>query len=218
MTWEIELSRGSAADFHRRELPEVPRPALWLFEVQRPAIVLGSGQPASDLDEAACTAAGVQIVRRRSGGGAVLLDPGDVVWADVILPTDHHLADPDVGRAAWWVGEMWAAALAELGVGALSVHRRAMVVTPWSRTVCFAGIGPGEVLVDGAKAVGISQRRTRRAVRFQCAALLAWRPERLIGLLARPAPRVEDLGALHPLGTTVADVTEVLVRTLNTFA
>ncbi len=218
MAWEIELSRGSAAEFHQRELPAIARPALWLFEVEHPAIVLGSAQPANDLDAAACAAAGVEIVRRRSGGGAVLLDPGEVVWADVILPTGHHLADPDVGRAAWWVGELWATVLRGLGLATASVHRRPMVVTPWSRTVCFAGIGPGEVLVEGAKAVGISQRRTRQGTRFQCAAALAWRPQRLVGLLAPPAPRAGELAAVHPVGTTVPIVTELLVRTLSTFA
>jgi lipoate-protein ligase A len=44
-----------------------------------------------------------------------------------------------------------------------------MVRTRWSPLVCFAGLGPGEVSAGGRKLVGISQRRTRAAARFQCA-------------------------------------------------
>jgi lipoate-protein ligase A len=41
-----------------------------------------------------------------------------------------------------------------------------------------------EVTVDGAKVVGISQRRTRAGALFQCAALLEWHPDRLLARLA----------------------------------
>ena len=56
--------------------------------------------------------------------------------------------------------------------------------TAWSDRVCFAGLGPGEVTVEGRKVVGLSQRRTREAVLFQCCAALRWEPERLLDLLA----------------------------------
>ena len=56
--------------------------------------------------------------------------------------------------------------------------------TPWSARVCFAGLGPGEVTVEGRKVVGLSQRRTREGVLFRCCAAIAWEPERLLDLLA----------------------------------
>src|SRR5690606_25915326 len=66
-----------------------------------------------------------------------------------------------------------------------TVHHGALQRRPWSDLVCFAGLGPGEVTVPGgAKVVGISQRRTRAAARFQCAALLDWDPGSLLDLLA----------------------------------
>ncbi len=67
---------------------------------------------------------------------------------------------------------------------------------PWSDRVCFAGVGPGEVLYDGTKLVGVSQRRTRSGARFQCVLLHRWRPERLIGLLAPPCPTALELAAV----------------------
>ena len=56
--------------------------------------------------------------------------------------------------------------------------------TPWSRKVCFGGLGPGEVTVDGHKLVGISQRRTRDGARFQCVVHRRWDPVPLLGVLA----------------------------------
>jgi len=163
-------------------------------EVTRPAVVLGSTQPD---DMVVPGASGLDVVRRRSGGGAVLVEPGRVVWADVVVPAGDPLWRADVGRAAWFVGEAWVAALADLGVGGGVVHRSGLVRSAWSSWVCFAGRGPGEVTVDGRKVVGISQRRTREGALFQCAVPLAWDPVPLLAALAMsPAERATAAGAL----------------------
>ncbi len=151
-----------------------------------PALVLGSTQPAGDVDAAAARAAGVDVVRRRSGGGAVLVGPGGVLWVDVLLPVGDPLWEDDVGRAAWWVGETWASALEAAGAGEATVWRDGARRTQWSAKVCFGGVGPGEVLVGGRKVVGVSQRRTRRGALFQTAVLLRWDPGEILGLLALP--------------------------------
>ena len=59
-----------------------------------------------------------------------------------------------------WLGEHVAAALADSGSPTSTSTAAAMACSAWCPLVCFAGIGPGEVLVDGRKLVGISQRRT----------------------------------------------------------
>ena len=90
------------------------------------------------------------------------------------------------------MGEAWGAALGELGVSA-AVHRGPLVRSTWSADVCFAGLGPGEVTVGGRKVVGISQRRTRAAARFQCAALGRWDPAAIVPLLGLPPAAGGDL-------------------------
>jgi lipoate-protein ligase A len=161
-------------------------PSVWVVEATRPAVVLGSTQPRSLV----APDAGVDVVRRRSGGGAVLVEPGGLVWVDVLVPAGDRLWEPDVGRAFAWLGRAWAGALADAGGPAAAVHEGPPVETPWSRRVCFAGLGPGEVTVGGAKVVGICQRRARAGALFQCAALLRWDPGRLLALL--------DLGGDNP--------------------
>ena len=64
------------------------------------------------------------------------------------------------------------------------MHEGTLRTTRWSRLVCFAGLGPGEVTVGGAKVVGIAQRRTRAGARFQCALLHRWDPVAVTALLA----------------------------------
>jgi lipoate-protein ligase A len=146
--------------------------------------VLGSSQPWSDVDAARAAGIGLDVARRRSGGGAVLVGPGQVLWVDLVIPAGDPRWDADVGRAAWWVGDQWAAALNAVGIGDASVWRGALQRGPWSDRVCFAGLGPGEVTVRGAKVVGLSQRRTRGGALFQGAALLRWDPAELVGVLA----------------------------------
>jgi lipoate-protein ligase A len=163
---------GPALASARTDWPEVRTLTWWAIE--RPALVLGSAQPSSIVDPDAATAAGVEVCRRASGGGAVLLAPDDVLWCDLVVPPGDPRWDDDVVRAAAWVGDACVEALASLGVGPLHRHVGGLVARPWSDLVCFAGVGPGEVLLGGGKVVGISQRRTRRGARFQIGILRRW--------------------------------------------
>jgi lipoate-protein ligase A len=207
VTYGLRTFAGSAADFHARTIGDDPVPQVWVFDVTAPALVLGSGQRGGGVaDDAACAAAGVDVVQRRSGGGVVLLVPGEVVGFDVVMPaTDLHAVGvrDDVGASMAWLGGHVAVALADLGVAA-DVHTGGMLAcSAWCPLVCFAGIGPGEVLVDGDKLVGISQRRTRAGARFQCAVHARWSPGALTPLLTAHPPAAE-LPPVATLGPTAA--------------
>lgn len=225
--WQVEWSAGPAAELHGRELPDPPVPVLWVHVATEPAIVLGSTQPEGDVDHAAAAALGIDVVRRRSGGGAVLLQPRGSLWIDVVVPATHPGWQADVGRAAGWMGEVWARALVRLGVTAPAVHHGPMVHGPLGRLVCFAGMGPGEVTVPcpvapggtsgragaRAKLVGISQRRTREAARFQGIVHRRWDPMLQaqllapgLGRVAGDRPGVSGAGVLGELHVGVLDV------------
>jgi len=185
--WELRRLTGRAADLHAEPLPEAPGRAVWVLDATAPALVLGSTQSEELVDGEAAAAAGIDVARRRSGGGAVLVLPGEMAWVDVILPAGDPLWDDDIARAAHWLGRAWQSALAELGVGSTEVHEGALACGPLGRLVCFAAVGAGEVTVAGGdgprKVVGVSQRRTRVAARFQCAAYRRWDPDPLARLL-----------------------------------
>jgi hypothetical protein len=127
-----------------------------------------------------------------------------VVWFDVVVPAGHlHAAGvgDDVVASMTWLGWHVASALADLGV-TTDVHRGPMSCSAWCPLVCFAGVGPGEVVTGDAKLVGISQRRSRAGARFQCAVHTAWSPEALVALLVADVPVSE----LPPVATLPADV------------
>ncbi|MGH9092114.1 MAG: lipoyl protein ligase domain-containing protein [Acidimicrobiales bacterium] len=180
------LTAASGAWFDVHALRGSPRTAA-VRRVTHPAVVLGSTQPATDVHAGRAAAGGVEVVRRRSGGGAVLVGPDDPVWVDVWLPRGDPLWSDDVVAAAGWVGEWWAGWLGGLGVRGLAVHRGASSGGPWARRICFAGVGPGEVTAAGRKVVGVAQWRCREGALFHTCAYRRWRPGPLADLLAVPA-------------------------------
>jgi len=175
----------------------------------RPALVLGSTQPAAVVDPLRAVRAGIDVLRRRSGGGAVLVRPGNPVWIDLWVPRGDPLWSDDVVRAAEWVGEWWAAGLEEAGASDVQVHSGGSVASPWSHLICFAGVGPGEVVVGGRKLVGISQWRSREGALFHTCAYRHWDPRPVVDLLdISDADRVTIAGEL----STFAAGFEAFVR------
>ena len=193
----IEHTVGATAEFHARDSFH-GRVALF-HAVDRPTLVLGSTQRPDRVDGAVAAALGIEVVGRRSGGGAVLVLPDEAVWLDLVIPAGDPLWSVDVAAAMLWVGEFWCAALRAVGVEA-TVHDGAMQAGDWGRDVCFASVGTGEVMQGAAKLVGISQRRTREWARFQTMCHLRWRPELVAALMAAPRPSAAELaGAAAPV-------------------
>jgi lipoate-protein ligase A len=204
VAWAVEHHRAPAAALHALGWPDPAARLVRQLEVTASALVLGSTQAMVVSDE-------LDVVRRRSGGGAVLVEPAAVAWVDVVVPRDDPLWSDDVGRAFWWLGDAWAAALARLDVAGAEVHRGPLVRTPLSDLVCFAGLGPGEVTVDGRKVVGMAQRRTRAGALFQCAVLLAWNGPLLARALGLDAVEL-DVTVLK--GRTSSEVADALMAQL----
>jgi lipoate-protein ligase A len=210
--WRVEHLAGDVSAFHARPLGS-DRSATF-FSALAPTLVLGSSQRTESVDSDAAMRLGVDVARRRSGGGGVLLWPDEHVWLDLEIPAADALWNDDVVRASWWVGELWQAALAAYAPLA-TVHRGRMLPTPWSSAVCFAGVGPGELLIGDAKLVGISQRRTRAAARFQTVVHLRWRPDVVAALVAN-GPTTEGLAELvATCPASTADLTARLIEALN---
>lgn len=183
--WRASTLSGTAEQLHHRELPWTR--GVWLMRPSRPALVLGSTQADTDVDSDGLSRLGLDLARRRSGGGAVHVSD-DCVWIDVTIGRDDPLWIDDVSASSMWLGRAWVEALESVGLGSLRVHEGAMVHHRLERTVCFAGLAPGEVTDSaGAKLVGISQRRGRDGARFQCVVHLRWLPSAFAGAFADDA-------------------------------
>jgi lipoate---protein ligase len=205
--FELETYRGGVAAFHAADLLADSRPRVVGCAADPSALVLGSRQTVELVDLDACRRAGVDVVKRRSGGGVVLVEPGAMCWFDVVAPAGDprfEAVAADVGASMRWLGGHVVTAVRGLGVAEAAAHDGGMVGGRWGEVVCFAGLGPGEVIADGAKLVGISQRRTRHGSRFQCIAHVRWSPEVLVGLLAEPRPALDELPAVAVVSREVA--------------
>ena len=75
--------------------------------------------------------------------------------------------------------------------------------------------GPGEVMVGEAKLVGISQRRTRDAARFQTMVHLRWRPDTVAGVDRRDPLRTPTGADLHAVAATCPHPASSIITSLD---
>lgn len=209
--WGFHHWVGQASDFHQKDL-ESER-TVWWCDVDAPALILGSTQSHNDADEVAATSLGLDIVRRRSGGGAVYVHPTDSVWIDVTIPKSDALWVDDVTTSMLWLGDAFARALSPW-VDA-RVHRGAFDAGSDGRAVCFASTSPGEVFVGDKKLVGISQRRGREGARMQCIVYRDWNPAAWAPVLSSPTARTTAIDlSVATINTAPADIVSALVAAL----
>ncbi|MCP4221794.1 MAG: hypothetical protein GY773_00440 [Actinomycetia bacterium] len=198
--WLLSIERGSAQALHDRQISHPPTHGLWLNQVVRPAFVLGRSQADGVIDANRTAAEGFDVCRRHSGGGIVVVRPGLDTWIDVVIPAESALWSDDVGKAFHWLGEVWVNCLQTLTPGlSVSMYQGPLQGGPAGKLICFASLGPGEVTVEGRKVVGISQRRTAQAARFQCVVTWNWYPELLEGAVAP-----DQLGSLGLIPNEIA--------------
>ena len=188
--WGFHHWAGTASDFHGQDLGS--ERAVWWCDVDVPTLVLGSTQSHDDVDEDAAASLGLDVVRRRSGGGVVYVHPTDSVWIDVTISRDDALWVDDVTQSMLWLGDVFVAALSPW-VDA-QVHRGAFDAGTEGRSVCFASTSPGEVFVDNQKLVGISQRRGRDGARMQCIVYRRWMPDQWAPAMTSSTARTRATG------------------------
>lgn len=135
-------------------------PTLRLYCWDPPAVSVGRFQRLeATVDLTACTARRIGLVRRPTGGRAILHD-GELTYA-VVMPAGAPAAAGGVRASAARIHGWIAAGLRRLGVSA-TVGRPA-AEAPGTR-LCFLGSQAEGVLVRGAKLVGSAQRRWRGAL------------------------------------------------------
>jgi len=184
-------------------------PALRFYGWQGPWLSLGYAQRLDPERQAACEAAEVGVVRRATGGGAVL-HGADLTYAvaapEALLP--EGLQATYAAIAAGLVE-----GLRELGIAAFRTPRAAPR-GPARAFDCFAVPAGDEICVGGRKLVGSAQRRTAGGVLQHGSLRLAADPAR-----AREATglAVDRATSLAELGRSVDPeaLCEVLARALG---
>jgi lipoate-protein ligase A len=178
--YDVVRRRTIATVFERH----VPSPLVVLGSRQSPDLLVNHPYP---------------LRRRRGGGGVVLVGPGDL-WMDFWIPANDERYLADVRAAALVVGSWWRDALHTFHRGAFTVHEGAA----GPALACFAATGDGEVervSVDSAptKVVGLTQWRVREGS-FISTVLHQHSTSQLASLLRDGAPFHHD--SLESLGLT----------------
>ncbi len=147
--------------------------------------------PARLVDEA--REAGVELVRRPTGGGWLLHLPGDL---SITFALPGPLRAGQLRGAAATLGRGIAHGLRMLG------HDADFVVTPAGsgvgcEAICFDRIDREEVSVEGTKVAGVALARIARSALVQSALPVTPAPPELVAFTARWDPQRED--ACHRL-------------------
>jgi len=150
---------------------------LRLYQWDDPTVSFGRNEPAKGLyDLEAARRAGIQFVRRPTGGRAVLHDR-ELTYA-VVLPITAGMSVRAVYRL---VNQGLVRALETLGVSASMAPTGSGALFP-DAGPCFEHPSEGEVTVSGRKLVGSAQARIAGAILQHGSLLIGGGQERLAGL------------------------------------
>lgn len=191
-------------------------PTLRCYRWDPPALSLGRFQPDDDVDRAACARHGVEVVRRPTGGRA-LLHGGDLTYA-VAMPIPRGAAGT-VDAVYRWVAGALVEGLARLGVEAAIARHEGP-----AGAVCMGTQQGADLRVGERKICGSAQVRRGGAL-LQHGSILCTRldfdeTDLVPGALERATLRaatvtLAELGAPHDPAVVAAAVIEGFRRALD---
>jgi lipoyl(octanoyl) transferase len=161
-------------------------PTVRFYSWSPPALSLGYAQSIErEIDLRRCTALGIDVVRRPTGGRAVLHDH-EVTYSLVISANDPRVT---VGILAAYltISQALIRGLSYLGITAelLPLRQSARLPSDQVSPVCFATPSSYEVAVGGRKIIGSAQRRAHDVIMQHGSIPLSWNVERLRAVFGR---------------------------------
>lgn len=167
-------------------------PTVRFYRWKPPAVSLGRLQPVGDIDEQRATELGYEIVRRPTGGRAILHT--DEFTYSVAAPMEHPLMRGGVMDAYLRISNALIAGLQFLGVPADKAPGDVRV-GPDVSAVCFETPSAYEITAGGRKLMGSAQSRRANYVLQHGSLPLVGDITRLIDVLALPPEQAARLRA-----------------------
>jgi lipoate-protein ligase A len=140
----------------------VSRPTLRFYGWSPPCLSLGRSQAVADVDRVACRADGVDVVRRPTGGRAIL-HVDELTYSVALLQSDPR-AEGGVVQGYRRLSEGLLAGLRALEVPVAQAMGDPAPANDGPSAVCFETPSSYEVVVEGRKLVGSAQWRARGGV------------------------------------------------------
>jgi len=180
-------------------------PTLRFYEWTPPCLSLGYFQPFDVVDLDGCRALGVEVVRRPTGGRAILHDR-ELTYS-VALPASVLGHDGGVLPSYYRLSLALQDGLRRLGVPATLAPESAANGSGIHGPVCFDRPSAHEILVHGRKLVGSAQMRRGGGLLQHGSILIEPRLDNLMACLRLPegagSPGIEDgVAGLAELGVT----------------
>ena len=132
-------------------------PTLRLYRWQPACLSLGHAQPVEQADVARLEQMGWDLVRRATGGRAIL--HVDELTYSITAPIDHALAAGGVLGSYRLLSQGLLAGLSRLGVQADTAPEQALGEADRSNPVCFEVPSAHEITAGGRKLIGSAQLR-----------------------------------------------------------
>lgn len=179
-------------------------PVLRFYRWSPPCLSLGASQPYAAADAKFCAAHGVDVVRRPTGGRAVL-HHHELTYL-VAAPLGHPPLGRELQGAYTSICRALVAGLRRLGVDARLAAGVAgqPLIRPTQAIPCFVGPAPGEIVIGERKLVGSAMRRVGGSILQHGSILLDWDGALQAGALGLPDDRA--------LRTAVVTLAEVLTQ------
>ena len=188
-------------------------PTLRFYGWKPAAVSLGYFQRAAEeINIEKCRKLGIDVVRRLTGGRAVLHDT-ELTYS-IVVKEDHPLIPATITASYRYFSQGVLAGLRKLGIDAEMSMPKAAYGQPKPKhtsAACFDAPSQYEITAQGRKLVGSAQVRKLGAVLQHGSILLSFNPVLLASLLNLPGLETEDRAA-KMLGTRAIAASTLLNR------
>ena len=191
-------------------------PTLRFYGWNLPTVSIGYFQKAaSEIDLSACQARKVTVVRRLTGGRAVLHD-AELTYS-IVVKEDYPLLPKTITASYRYLSEGVLAGLRQLGADVQMTTPRSAYgqkVKHAGSAACFDSPSHYEITYEGRKLVGSAQVRKQGVILQHGSILIRFSPETVAAVLQLPSIQMrEKITAL--LGQRATSMEEILGRRVN---
>lgn len=174
--YNMALDEAIAAEVRRGVSP----PTLRLYGWDRPSLSLGCFQKTSDINRDYCTEHDIPVVRRPTGGRAIL--HGDELTYSFSAKTDRGVFSHGLLDSYRKISIAFSIAFQKVGITAEPKKEREKGRVLTRSPLCFQSSSFGEVLVGSKKLAGSAQKRWHNGLLQQGSIPYCYHEEKLQGI------------------------------------
>ncbi len=183
---------------------------LFLYSWSAPVVVLGRGQDNGEVNRSVCRAEGIPVLKRRSGGTAVLHN--QTLNVGLVLPAHHD-----------WVGNIRVFYDRFVSRIATALQQQGIPATPMKHPdegprergpICFESHTEDTILLNNRKVFGSAQRRLRQSILIHGTLVTRLDTPQQSRVFGVPEERIDRAMTAIPEGHDVEGLAEGIVDSL----